>query len=222
MILFIYDKNRFSLYHLMDTHIFVIHLFPLKQPTCHILNIILVYVIISDTIQSYFVLRYSNSSLNTKVLVTFSRLFKGKFILRSLGVSHPAALMELNICKITHCMHCSDSPYGEFITSLHIQYKPDYIWLSLKLSNVTFGRHQVQLYILLYYLFSKGVYEKSKIFLWFACYLSLPLSFTLNLLCDLAKRKSIHFYFLDIFSHFNEKVRNMIKLSHFKCYKVRI
>lgn len=48
----------------------------------------------------YFVLCYSNSSLNTKVLVTFSRLFKGKFILRSLGVSHPAALMELNLCKI--------------------------------------------------------------------------------------------------------------------------
>lgn len=33
------------------------------------------------------------------------------------------------------------------------------------LSNVTFGCHQVQLFILLYYIFSKGGYEKTKIIL---------------------------------------------------------
>lgn len=84
-------RTLFSLYHLVDTHIFVIHLFLLKQPTCHILYRTLLYVKVSDTIQSYFVLGYSDSSLNIKVLVTFSRLFKGTFILRSFGVSHSAS-----------------------------------------------------------------------------------------------------------------------------------
>lgn len=84
-------RTLFSLYHLVDTHIFVIHLFLLKQPTCHILYRTLVYVKVSDTIQSYFVLGYSDSSLNIKVLVTFSILFKGTFILRSFGVSHSAS-----------------------------------------------------------------------------------------------------------------------------------
>lgn len=115
-------------------------------------------------------------------------------------VQHPAALAKckLQIYKKPIAFTEEIHHMGTLIASLHIQYKPDCLWSSLKLSSVIFGCLKSS-YVFYSTTFSSRGIRKDKNYFLDSCWLSLPSSFHIIYFSISAKEKHVHFHFLHIF-----------------------